>query len=131
MRARLHHLLLLAPLALAAAAPVPHTAQAAGKIPAGLELTHYAPVNGKVSAQMIGKSFWPKERVRVTYRVSVPKVFSRTYTFDATTDRFGAFYRTVRFNLGKPAYGYTIKATAVGRHGDRATLSTWASGQSH
>jgi hypothetical protein len=100
-----------------------------GSIPAGLELAHDAPVNGKVSAQMIGKSFQPNEQVTVTYRVTVPNVSSRELKATATPDRFGAFYLNLSFNLGDPSYGYSISATAVGEQGDRATLSTWASGQ--
>jgi hypothetical protein len=100
-----------------------------GVIPAGLELARYAPVNGKVSAQMIGKSFVPNEQVQVTYRVTVRDVFTRQFQATATADRFGAFLLSVKFDLGNPGYGYTITATAVGETGDRATFNTWASGQ--
>jgi hypothetical protein len=104
-------------------------ASAAGRIPAGLDILHHAPKNGKVSALLIGKSFWPRERVRVTYRVTVRNVFQRSYQFDTTADKFGAFQRQLRFNLGNRSYGYILKVVAKGQRGDRATLNTWASGQ--
>lgn len=100
-----------------------------GAIPAGLELARYAPVNGKVSAQMIGKSFVPNEQVQVTYKVKVRNVFTRQFQATATADKFGAFLLSVKFDLGNSSYGYAITATAVGEMGDRATLNTLASGQ--
>jgi hypothetical protein len=129
MTSRITSLVLLAPLALTAAGLTSKTAGAAGRIPAGLDILHHAPKNGKVSAQLIGKSFWPRERVQVTYKVTVRNVFQHSYQFDTTTDRFGAFQTQLRFNLGKPSYGYTLKVDAKGQRGDRATLKTWASGQ--
>jgi hypothetical protein len=98
-------------------------------IPAGLELAHYAPVDGKVSALMIGKSFVPHEQVRVSYTVTVRTVSTRTFQLVTTADKFGAFQLNLKFDLGSPSYGYIITAAAVGEQGDRATLNTWASGQ--
>jgi hypothetical protein len=129
VRSRVTSLIFLAALALAAVGQTSRTTSAAGHIPAGLDILHYAPSNGKVSALLVGKSFWPKERVHVTYRVAVRNAFQRTYQFDTNTDKFGAFQRQLRFTLGSPHYGYTLKVVAKGQRGDRATLNTWASGQ--
>jgi hypothetical protein len=100
-----------------------------GSIPAGLVLAHGAPANGMVDALLIGKSFVPTERVHITYTVTVRTVSTRTLQLAVTADRFGAFAAPLKFDLGSPSYGYTITATAVGEAGDRATLTTWASGQ--
>jgi hypothetical protein len=126
---RIKRVLLVAFLAMIVGGGLTTAAQAAGKIPAGLELANGAPNNGKVAATVIGKSFWPKERVHVTYQVTVRGVSKRSYQFDTRTDRFGAFFQKVAFNLSNRHYGYILKATAVGVRGDRATLNTWASGQ--
>ncbi len=129
MTTRIRQSLLLIPMALAANGLITGNVQAAGSIPAGLDIRHAAPSNGKVSALLIGKSFVPQERIHVTYKVTVRNVSQRTYQFDTRTDKFGAFFKKLRFDLGNRRYGYILKVTAVGERGDRATLNTWAYGQ--
>jgi hypothetical protein len=127
MTPRLRRLLLAAPLAIGALLPLSGGAHAAGSIPAAVEAAHLQPVNGKVAALLIGKSFLPRERVHVTYRVTIGTAH-RTAQFDARSDGWGAFKRTIRFTLPNRGAGYTLRVTATGAQGDRATLNTWASG---
>ena len=90
-----------------------------------------------VGCTLSGRGFRPRERVRITYRLSftaLPRVQGhlqgKVYTRIAATDARGAFDRPpLRFAVVRFHESFRLTATAVGASGDRATITTAAAAQ--